>query len=93
MHSTTRLAHVRDGQVVARCDAWSYEPASGIAPQRLNPVVEQVGFFPGETDEEEERPSSAGLTLEALEQGFGLAVDAEALRGPLPTVVVPATAG
>lgn len=48
VHSTTRLAHVRDGQVVARCDAWSYEPASGIAPQRLNPVLEQVGFFPGE---------------------------------------------
>lgn len=93
VHSTTRLAHVRDGQVVARCDAWSYEPASGIAPQRLNPVLEQVGFFPGERDEEEERPSSAALALEALEQSFGLAVDAEAVRGPLPTVVVPARAG
>ncbi|MFF5874606.1 hypothetical protein ACIQ9M_08005 [Streptomyces californicus] len=90
MNSTTRLAHARDGQVVTRCDAWSYEPASGIAPQRLNPVLEQVGFFPGERDEEEERLSSAAL---ALEQGFGLAVDAEAVRGPLPTVVVPATAG
>ncbi|MEU8653713.1 DUF6461 domain-containing protein [Streptomyces sp. NPDC048737] len=85
--STTRIAHVRGGEVLARCSTWMFEPASGPAPDRLNRALERAGFF--QEDETEDDFDDALAALDAVEDEFGLAVEPEVVAGPLPTVVVP----
>ncbi|MFC9291113.1 DUF6461 domain-containing protein [Streptomyces sp. NPDC057052] len=85
--STTHVVHVRDGEVLASCSTWMFEPASGPDPDRLNRALEQAGFF--QEDETEDDFDDALAALDAVEGEFGLTVEPEAVAGPLPTVVVP----
>ncbi|MFF9063436.1 DUF6461 domain-containing protein [Streptomyces sp. NPDC014882] len=83
---TTRVAHARDGEILALFDSWRFDPASGKEPDRLNRALERVGFFLDEPDDDFSDPAAA---LEAVESEFGLAVNPQEVAGPLPTVVVP----
>ncbi|WP_369199811.1 DUF6461 domain-containing protein [Streptomyces sp. PU-14G] len=85
--STTHVAHIQDGQVLARFNAWTFEPASGPGADRLNRALERMGFFLPD-DEVDDELSDPAAALEAVEDEFGLLVDPEAVAGPLPTVVI-----
>lgn len=85
--STTHVTQARDGEVVATCSTWMFEPASGPDPDRLNRALERAGFF--REDEAEEDFDDALAALDAVEDEFGLEVDPGAVTGPLPTVIVP----
>ncbi|MFC8424712.1 DUF6461 domain-containing protein [Streptomyces sp. NPDC057236] len=89
LDGTTRVAHARDGEILALFDSWRFDPASGTDPDRLNRALERVGFFLDEPDDDFSDPASA---LEAVESEFGLAVDPREVAGPLPTLVVPVRA-
>ncbi|KOT35830.1 hypothetical protein ADK41_24275 [Streptomyces caelestis] len=91
LDSTTRVAHVRDGEVLALFDSWRFEPASGPEPHRLNHALERVGFFVDD-DEADDEFSDPAAALEAVEREFGLGVDPRAVAGPLPSVIVPVRA-
>ncbi|MFB9351538.1 DUF6461 domain-containing protein [Streptomyces heliomycini] len=82
----TRVAHARDGEILALFDSGRFDPASGKEPDRLNRALERAGFFLDEPDDDFSDPAAA---LEAVESEFGLAVDPREVAGPLPTVVVP----
>ncbi len=85
--STTHIAQVRDGQLLATCSTWMFTPASGPEPDRLNRALERAGFF--QEDEAEDDFDDALAALDAVESEFGLAVEPEVVVGPLPTVIVP----
>lgn len=87
--SSVRVAHARDGEILALFDSWRFDPASGKEPDRLNRALERAGFFLDEPDDDFSDPAAA---LEAVESEFGLAVDPQEVAGPLPTVVVPVRA-
>ncbi|MFI2374922.1 DUF6461 domain-containing protein [Streptomyces sp. NPDC018964] len=89
LDGTTRVAHARDGEILALFDSWRFDPASGKEPDRLNRALERVGFFLDEPDDDFSDPAAA---LEAVESDFGLAVNPRDVTGPLPTVVVPVRA-
>lgn len=91
LDSTTRVAHVRDGEVLALFDSWRFEPASGPEPHRLNQALERAGFFLDD-DEIDDDFSDPAAALEAVEREFGLGVDPQAVAGPLPSVIVPVRA-
>ncbi|MFG2276069.1 DUF6461 domain-containing protein [Streptomyces chartreusis] len=85
LDSTTQISHARDGELLAHFDAWTFEPAEGSAPSRLNGALTDVGFFLEENWESEEW-SAPAMALLALEQEFGLVLPPEIAHGPLPTV-------
>ncbi|MEU0148846.1 DUF6461 domain-containing protein [Streptomyces sp. NPDC006288] len=85
--STTHVTQARDGEVVATCSTWMFEPASGPDPDRLNGALERAGFF--REDETEEDFTDALAALDAVEDEFGLEVEPGAVAGPLPTMIVP----
>ncbi len=89
--STTHVTQARDGEIVATCSTWMFEPASGSDPDRLNAALERAGFF--REDDTDEEFDDARAALEAAEDEFGLWVDPEAVVGPLPTVIVPVQLG
>lgn len=86
-----RVAHVRDGEVLALFDSWRFDPARGPEPHRLDQALERAGFFLDDdgTDDDFSDPAAA---LEAVEREFGLGVDPRAVAGPLPSVIVPVRA-
>ncbi|WP_229919284.1 DUF6461 domain-containing protein [Streptomyces minutiscleroticus] len=85
--STTHVTQARDGEVVATCSTWMFEPASGSDPDRLNGALERAGFFrEGGTEDD---CDDALAALAAVEHEFGLEVEPGAVAGPLPTVIVP----
>ncbi|MCX2926985.1 DUF6461 domain-containing protein [Streptomyces sp. NEAU-W12] len=86
LDGTTRVAHARDGEILALFDSWRFDPASGKEPGRLNRALERVGFLLDEPGDDLSDPAAA---LEAVESEFGLTVDPQEVAGPLPTVVVP----
>ncbi len=86
LDGTTRVAHARDGEILALFDSWKFDPASGTDPDRLNRALERVGFFLDEPGDDFSDPAAA---LEAVESEFGLVVDPREVAGPLPTVVIP----
>ncbi|MFI2429796.1 DUF6461 domain-containing protein [Streptomyces sp. NPDC018955] len=86
LDGTTRVAHARDGGILALFDSWRFDPASGTNPDRLNRALERVGFFLDEPDDDFSDPAAA---LEAVESEFGLTVNPQEVAGPLPTVIVP----
>ncbi|MFF5161271.1 DUF6461 domain-containing protein [Streptomyces sp. NPDC000348] len=81
-----RVAHARDGEILALFDWGRFDPASGKEPDRLNQALERVGFFLDEPDDDFSSPAAA---LEAVESEFGLAVNPQEVAGPLPTVRLP----
>ncbi|WP_432159966.1 DUF6461 domain-containing protein [Streptomyces sp. NRRL F-5630] len=83
--STTHVTHARDGEIIATCDTWLFEPASGSAPDRLNAALRRSGFF---LEDEPEEFDDARAALEAVEHEFRLRVEAGAVMGPLPTVFI-----
>jgi hypothetical protein len=85
--STTRIAQVRDGEILAACSTWMFTPASGPEPDRLNRALEKAGFF--QENETEDEVDDARAALDAVESEFGLAVEPKVVVGPLPTVIVP----
>lgn len=86
LDGTARVAHARDGEILALFDSWRFDPASGKESDRLNRALGQVGFF---LDEPDDDFSDAAAALVAVESEFGPALDAQEVAGPLPTVVVP----
>lgn len=87
LSSTTHVTQARDGEIVATCSTWLFEPASGLDPDRLNGALERAGFF--REDETEEDFDDARAALEAVEEEFHWRVKPGAVEGPLPTVIVP----
>lgn len=85
--STTHIAQVRDGEILATCSTWMFTPASGPDPDRLNRALERAGFF--QEDETEDDFDDVLAALDAVEGEFGLAVEPGAVTGLLPTVIVP----
>ncbi|MEU2469144.1 DUF6461 domain-containing protein [[Kitasatospora] papulosa] len=85
LDSTTHVTQARDGEVIATCSTWLFEPAAGSDPDRLNTALRHVGFF---LEDEPEGFDDARAALEAVETEFGLRVEAGAVKGPLPTVFV-----
>ncbi|MFJ4153007.1 DUF6461 domain-containing protein [Streptomyces galbus] len=85
LDSTTQIAHARGGELLARFDAWTFEPAEGDDPSRLNGALTEVGFFLEENWESEEW-SAPAMSLLVLEQEFGLVLPPEIAHGPLPAV-------
>ncbi|MFF0509059.1 DUF6461 domain-containing protein [Streptomyces fimicarius] len=91
--STTHVTQARDGEIVATCSTWLFEPASGPDPDRLNGALERAGFFREDEDESEEGFDDARAALEAVEEEFHWRVEPGAVEGPLPTVIVPVHLG
>ncbi|MFE7440918.1 DUF6461 domain-containing protein [Streptomyces chartreusis] len=85
LDATTQISHARDGELLAHFNAWTFEPAEGIDPSRLNRALTDVGLFLDKNWESGEW-SVPGMALLAVEQEFGLVLPAEIVRGPLPTV-------
>ncbi|OMI37032.1 DUF6461 domain-containing protein [Streptomyces sparsogenes] len=91
LDGTTRIAHARDGDVLATFDAWLFEPAGGTDPARLNRALEESGFFLEENEESDEW-NIPEMALLAIEREFGLVLPPGLANEPLPTVSVPKTA-
>ncbi|MEU1932585.1 DUF6461 domain-containing protein [[Kitasatospora] papulosa] len=90
LNSTTRVTHARAGEILATFSTWLFEPASGSDPDRLNAALRRAGFF---LEDEPEGFDDAQAALEAVENEFGLRVEAGAVKGPLPTIIVPSYLG
>ncbi|MEU0358439.1 DUF6461 domain-containing protein [Streptomyces cyaneofuscatus] len=86
LDSTTHVTHARDGEIIATCSTWLFEPARGSDPGRLSAALRRAGFF---LEDEPEGFDDARAALESVENEFALRVEADAVRGPLPTVKVP----
>ncbi|MFF0505163.1 hypothetical protein ACFYUH_16400 [Streptomyces fimicarius] len=84
-----------DGEIVATCSTWLFEPASGSDPDRLNSALERAGFFrEGENEgESAESFDDALAALEAVEEEFHWRVEPGAVEGPPPTAIVPVHLG
>ncbi|TQL94940.1 hypothetical protein FB559_0429 [Actinoallomurus bryophytorum] len=88
LDSTAKVAHARQGELLATYIDWHFEPPSGKDPSRLNRALTQVGFFREENEDSDEWEASK-MILVAVEREFGLTVSPEVVNGPLPTAVLP----
>ncbi|MEU9796289.1 DUF6461 domain-containing protein [Streptomyces sparsogenes] len=86
MAGTTRIAHARDGRVMADFDAWAVHLMRGTDPSRLVRALTAVGFFREDDDDYEDDWASSSMALVALEREFGLALSPEVAKDALPTV-------
>ncbi len=94
LDGTTRVAHAREGELLADIDAWAVHLTTGADPSRVNRALTEAGFFRDWEDEDGEDgedgeddwlvPSAAALI--AMEREFGMAVSPVAANGTLPTV-------
>ncbi|MFD3823229.1 hypothetical protein [Streptomyces sp. NPDC058625] len=51
LDSTTRIAHVRSGKLLASYDARHFQPPEGAEPSFLNRALTDAGFFLEENGE------------------------------------------
>jgi hypothetical protein len=90
LDGTAMAAHAGDGELLATYVDWTFTPAGGMDPSRLNRALTDVGFF-REENEDSGDWAAWEMVLVALEHEFGLTVSPDVANGPLPTVVLPHT--